>query len=163
MSDTAPGVNDAAIATTHATQDIVMSEIFPHAPATIWRALTTGSLIAHWLMEPRGFEPVQGTRFTYQTKPAGAWDGTIHCEVLEVVPDERFVYAWKGGHESNEGYGSRLDTVVTFTLTPVAEGTRLTLVHAGFVTPTNDVAFTNMSNGWRKILPELGQLADKAH
>jgi len=40
----------------------------------------------------------------------------IHCQVLEVVPNERFVYAWKGGHEGNVGYGAPLDTVVTFTL-----------------------------------------------
>jgi hypothetical protein len=27
----------------------------------------------------------------------------IHCQVLEVAPNERFVYAWKGGHEGNVG------------------------------------------------------------
>ncbi|MBX3652537.1 MAG: SRPBCC domain-containing protein [Ramlibacter sp.] len=140
-----------------ATQDIVVDEVLPHAPETIWKTLTTGALMARWLMEPHGFAPVPGTRFTYQTKAAGEWDGIIHCEVLEVVPNERFVYAWRGGHESNSGYGSPLDTVVTFTLTPVSEGTRLRLVHSGFITPTNDTAFQNMSNGWRKVVPSIGQ------
>ncbi|MCW5648589.1 MAG: SRPBCC domain-containing protein [Ramlibacter sp.] len=140
-----------------ATQDIVVDEVLPHAPETIWKTLTTGALMARWLMEPHGFAPVPGTRFTYQTKAAGEWDGIIHCEVLEVVPNERFVYAWRGGHESNTGYGSPLDTVVTFTLTPVPEGTRLRLVHSGFITPTNDTAFQNMSNGWRKVVPNIGQ------
>lgn len=144
-----------------ATQDIVVDEIFPHAPETIWKTLTTGELMARWLMEPRGFAPVPGTRFTYQTQPAGAWDGTIHCEVLEVVQNERFVYAWKGGHQSNDGYGSLLDTVVAFTLTRVAEGTRLKLVHSGFVTPVNDTAFQNMRNGWRKVVPNLGNFTDE--
>jgi uncharacterized protein YndB with AHSA1/START domain len=119
--------------------------------------------MARWLMEPRGFAPVQGTCFTYQTKPAGAWDGTIHCEVLEVVPNERFVYSWKGGHESNEGYGSRLDTVVAFTLTRVPQGTRLRLVHSGFVVPVNDTAFRNMGEGWRKVVPSLGKFASELH
>jgi uncharacterized protein YndB with AHSA1/START domain len=146
-----------------ATQDIVVDEVFPHAPATIWKALTTGALIARWLMEPTGFASVVGTRFTYKTKPAGAWDGTIHCEVLEVVPNERFVYAWRGGDESNVGYGSRLDTIVAFTLTRVADGTRLRLVHSGFLTPVNDTAFRNMSDGWRKIVPRLGDFADQPH
>lgn len=154
-------MNDAAL--TSATQDIVVDEVFPHAPETLWKILTTGALIARWLMEPRGFAPVPGTRFTYQTKPAGAWDGTIHCEVLEVVPNERLAYAWKGGHESNTGYGSRLDTVVTFTLTPTPQGTRLKLVHAGFVTPTNDTAFRNMNEGWHKIVPNLGSFANGPH
>ena len=154
-------MNDAGVK--DATQDIVVDEVFPHAPETIWKTLTTGELIARWLMEPRGFAPVPGTRFTYQTKPAGAWDGTIHCEVLEVVRNERFVYAWKGGHEGNSGYGSRLDTVVTFTLTKVPQGTRLKLVHSGFVTPTNDTAFENMSDGWRKVVPALGNFTNGPH
>jgi len=154
-------MNDTALKP--ATQDIVVDEVLPHAPEMIWKILTTGTLMARWLMEPRGFAPVPGTRFTYQTKPAGAWDGTIHCEVLEVVPNERFVYAWKGGHESNVGYGSPLDTVVTFTLAKVPQGTRLTLVHAGFVTPVNDTAFRNMGEGWRKILPNLRNFTDGPH
>ena len=58
-------------ASTSGTQDIVVDEVFPHAPETIWKTLTTGELMARWLMEPRGFAPVQGTRFTYQTKAAG--------------------------------------------------------------------------------------------
>lgn len=154
-------MNDAAL--NSGTQNIVVEEVFPHAPETVWKILTTGALIARWLMEPRGFAPVQGTCFTYQTKPAGAWDGTIHCEVLKVIPNERLVYAWKGGHESNHGYGSRLDTIVTFTLVKVPEGTRLTLVHSGFVTPTNDTAFQNMRDGWRKIVPNLGKFAHEPH
>jgi uncharacterized protein YndB with AHSA1/START domain len=155
-------MNDNAALKT-VTQDIVVDEVFPHAPETIWKTLTSGTLIARWLMEPRGFAPVEGTRFTYQTKPAGAWDGTIHCEVLKVVPNERFVYSWKGGHESNTGYGSRLDTVVSFTLTKVAAGTRLKLVHSGFVTPINDTAFQNMSAGWHKLVPNLGNFTSEPH
>ena len=54
------------------THEIVVDEIFPHAPGTIWKTLTTSALIARWLMPPSGFEPVKGNRFTYQTKPAGA-------------------------------------------------------------------------------------------
>ncbi len=144
------------------TQDIVVDEVLPHAPETIWKALTDGALMKRWMMEPTGFAAVVGNRFTYKTKPAGAWDGTIHCEVLEVTPLQRFRYAWRGGDDSNEGYGSKLDTVVTWTLTKVATGTRLRLVHAGFVTPRNDTAFQNMSNGWKTVLAKLDQ-AIKEH
>jgi uncharacterized protein YndB with AHSA1/START domain len=150
-------MNDAALR--QKTQDIVVDEVLPHAPETIWRALTTGELIGRWLMPPTGFEPVEGTHFTYKTKPAGAWDGTIRCEVLRVVPNERLAYAWRGGHESNIGYGSRLDTVVTWTLSSVPGGTRVRLVHSGFVLPLNDTAFQNMSDGWKKVVPRLGEIA----
>lgn len=143
-------MNDAALKL--ATQDIVVDEVLPHAPATVWKTLTTSELIGRWLMVPTGFEPVPGKHFTFQTTPGGAWDGVIHLQVLDVVPNERLVYSWKGGHETNTGYGSPLDTVVTWTLTPVPGGTRLRLVHAGFVTGKNDVAFQKMSGGWKQVL-----------
>jgi len=140
-------------------QDIVVDEVLPHAPEIIWKALTTGELIGRWLMAPTGFAAVKGTRFTYQTKAAGAWDGVIHCEVLEVVPNQRFAYAWRGGDDSNVGYGARLDTIVTWILARVEGGTRLRLVHSGFVMPTNEVAFNNMGEGWKKVVPRLGEIA----
>jgi len=141
------------------TQDIVVEEVFPHTPEAIWKALTRGELIGRWLMAPEGFEPVEGKRFTFRTKPAGAWDGTIHCQVLEVKPNERLAYAWTGGHEGNTGYGTRLDTTVTWTLEKVDTGTRVRLVHAGFVMPENDLAFRNMGEGWRTLVHNLGTVA----
>ncbi len=141
------------------TQEIVVDELLPHAPALIWKTLTTSELIGRWLMVPTGFEPVKGKQFTFQTTPAGAWDGVIHLQVLEVVPHERLVYSWKGGHDTNTGYGSPLDTVVTWTLTPAPGGTRLRLVHAGFITQRNDVAFQKMSEGWKKVVTNVGTLS----
>lgn len=146
-------MNDAALQT---RSEIVVDEIFPHAPETLWKTLTSSDLMARWLgMTPTGFEPVAGNRFTYQTTPAGEWDGTIQCEVLEVVPNQRFVYAWKGGHEGNSGYGSPLDTLVTFTLEAAQGGTRLRLVHSGFVLPKNETAYRNMSGGWAKVVSRI--------
>ena len=142
------------------TRDIVVEEVVPHAPELIWKALTSGDLIARWLKMPAtGFEPVKGKRFTFRTTPAGAWDGVIHCQVLEAIPNERLVYSWKGGHEGNVGYGAPLDTVVAFILSRAANGTRLRLVHSGFVLPTNETAFRNMGEGWKKVVPSIGAIA----
>jgi len=111
-------------------------------------------------MTPTGFEPVKGARFAFQTKPAGAWDGMIHCEMLEVTPNERLSFSWRGGHDSNNGrYGSLLDTIVTLTLAKVDRGTRLRLVHSGFVTPKNETAFQNMSQGWKGVVGRIGTLS----
>lgn len=137
------------------TRSIVVDEVFPHKPEILWKAITTGALMARWIMEPDGFEPVVGNQFTYRTTPAGKWDGLIRCRVLEVVPNERFSYAWTGGHEDNVGYGSKLDTVVTFTLKKVQTGTRLHVEHAGFVLPRNDTAYNNMSGGWVRCVEKL--------
>lgn len=152
-------MNDAGLKSK--TQDIVVDEVFPHSPETIWRTLTNGKLIGRWLMEPAGFEPVVGKQFTFQTTAAGPWNGVIHCEVLEVKPNERFAFAWTGGDEANTGYGSRLNTVVTFILSRVASGTRLRLIHSGFIVPRNDTAFENMSEGWKVVVQRLGSLSDE--
>jgi uncharacterized protein YndB with AHSA1/START domain len=152
-------MNDVALKSK--TQDIVVEEILPHAPEMIWKTLTSGALIARWLMSPTGFEPVQGNRFTYHTKPAGAWDGVIQCEVLEAIPNQRLVYSWKGGHESNVGYGAPLDTIVAWTLDRAGNGTRLRLVHSGFVTPRNDSALKTMGDGWKKVVPRIGVITDE--
>lgn len=148
-------MNDIAIG----TRDIVVEEVFPHPPEKIWMTLTSGALIGRWLMAQTGFEPVQGKRFTFQTKAGGAWDGVIHCQVLEVIANERLVYSWKGGHADNAGYGAPLDTVVTWTLSRTAAGTRLRLVHAGFVVPRNQSALDTMGSGWKKVVSNLGAIA----
>jgi len=153
-------MNDTTITST--TQEIVVDEVLPHAPEAIWKTLTTGDLIGRWLMTPSGFEPVKGNRFTFQTTPAGEWDGTIHCRIVELVTNERLAYTWRGGHEGNAGYGSPLDTVVTWTLSRVAGGTRLRLVHSGFVTPRNDSAYRSMGEGWKKVVHNVGDVAGEA-
>jgi uncharacterized protein YndB with AHSA1/START domain len=141
-------------------QDIIVDQVFSHSPETIWGALTTSELMGRWIqMTPTGFEPVKGKRFTLQTTPAGAWDGVIHCQVLEVIPNERLAYAWKGGHESNLGYGSQLDTMVTFSLSRVAEGTRVRLVHSGFLLPKNETSFKNLSEGWKNVVRNINTIA----
>lgn len=140
-------------------EKIILEEEFPHAPEVLWRALTAGDLIGRWLMPPSGFEAVEGCDFTFQTKPAGPWDGVIHCRVLEVSPFKQFAFAWRGGHEDNLGYGSRLATIVTFTLEPTPGGVRLRLVHTGFELPRNAFAFRNMSEGWPSRIALLADVA----
>jgi uncharacterized protein YndB with AHSA1/START domain len=151
-------MNDAAL--TSDTQAIVVDEVLPHAPELIWKALTSGDLIIRWLKMPAaGFEAVKGTHFTLKTTPAGPWDGLIRCEVLEAVPNERLVYSWNSGHAENVGYGAALNTVVTWTLSRVETGTRVRLVHSGFVLPRNELAFRNMGQGWKGVVPRVGEIA----
>ena len=151
-------MNHAALQTR--PSEIRVDEVFPHAPETIWKTLTSAELMARWLgMVPTGFEPVVGNRFTYHTTPGGQWDGTIQCEVLDVIPNQRFVYSWRGGHESNNGYGAPLDTLVTFTLEKVEGGTRLRVLHSGFVLPRNETAYRGMSGGWLQVVARLGAVS----
>ncbi len=153
-------MTDAATMTD--VHDIVVDEVFPHAPEVVWKTLTTPELMGRWLkMTPTGFEPARGNRFTYQTTPAGEWDGVIRCLVLEAVPNQRLVYEWRGGHQDNVGYGSPLNTVVTWTLSRTEAGTRVRLVHSGFVLPTNETAYKGMSGGWTGVVQRIGAIASE--
>ena len=134
-----------------ATQAIVADYDFPQSPAKVWRVLTEPDLLTAWLM-PNDIRPVVGHRFTFRAQPVPGWDGVVHCEVLDAEPHRLLRYSWRGGSRDIQGYGHVLDTVVTWTLTPTAEGgTRLHLVHEGF-TPADAFAYENMGNGWRSHL-----------
>ncbi len=146
-----------AMAEPQPTREIVVEDVIPHAPALVWKTLTSSELIGRWLM-PSDFEPVLGRRFTFKTRPMGGWDGVVHCEVLELIPNERLVYSWKGGSDDNPAYGARLDSIVTWTLTAVEGGIRLRLVHSGFRSPGNDFAFNAMSGGWAKVTQRIATL-----
>jgi uncharacterized protein YndB with AHSA1/START domain len=138
------------MADTEPTRSIVVERTLPYPPEKIWRALTQPELIGQWLM-PNDFAATVGHRFNFRTKPQGDWDGVVHCEVLEVEPWRRLRYSWRGGSNDNPRYGSRLDTVVTWTLTPVEGGTHVRMAHDGF-TPQNDFAYNAMSPGWGRVL-----------
>ncbi len=81
------------------------------------------------------------------------WDGTVYCQVLEVVPEGRPVYAWRGGSQKLEGYGREVDTVVAWELIPTARGgTCLRLEHSG--SDPDSLAFKVMGQGWRGKIAE---------
>ena len=141
------------------TMSIELDYDLPHPPEKVWRALTDAEVLAKWLMT-NDLEPEVGHRFTFQAPPIpGQWDGKVACEVLEVVPLERLSYSWQGGSDKLEGYGGRIDTVVTWTLAPDGNGgTRLHLSHSGF-TEANRFAFDNLGSGWRtNVAKRMGEV-----
>lgn len=137
-------------------QAIVVEKVLLFPPEKIWRTLTTSEVIAKWLM-PNDFAAVVGHRFTFRTKPMGDWDGVVQCEVLACEPPRMLRYSWKGGADSNPAYGSRLDSEVTWTLTPVDGGTHLRMEHDGFAFPGNKIAFDMMSPGWGNVMDAIGR------
>ncbi|MCA6124109.1 SRPBCC domain-containing protein [Bradyrhizobium sp. WSM 1704] len=140
------------------THAITVEKVLPYAVDRIWRTLTTSELLVKWLM-PNDFQPTVGHKFNFRTRPIGDWDGVVHCEVLACEPPRLLRYSWKGGADTNPEYGSKLDTVVTWTLTPVEGGTKVRMVHDGFVFPGNRYAFDMMSPGWGKIVDAIGRVA----
>ena len=94
-----------------------------HSPEKVWRALTDPALLAEWLLPAIGLELQPGAEFMLKTQPYPHWDGTVNCRFLEIEPLRKLSYTWTVPF---------LDTVVTFTLTPTALGTHLSIVQSGF-------------------------------
>ena len=136
------------------TEDsIVLETLYPYPIETVWQALTSSEALAEWLM-PNDFAPRLGHRFTFQTAPRDGWNGVVECQVVALEPPERVAFTWRGG--------SILDTLVTFTLTPVEKQTQLRLEHSGFAaTGEAGLKVRDLLNrGWRshvlqKRLPAL--------
>lgn len=140
---------------------IVVEKVLPYAPEKIWRTLTQSDRLAKWLM-PNDFEANVGHRFTFRTKPMGDWDGVVHCEVLQCDPPHVLRYSWQGGSDSNPAYGSRLNSEVSWILTAVEGGTRVKMVHDGFVFPGNRFAYDAMGSGWGRIMETIARVTSEA-
>ncbi|MBV9882187.1 MAG: SRPBCC domain-containing protein [Sphingomonadaceae bacterium] len=138
------------------TRSIVVEREMPHPPEKIWRALTTSSLIADWLMV-NDFVPRVGRRFQFRARPVPGWSGVTHCEVTEVDPPHRLAYSWGDGTESDSG----LRTLVTWTLTPTAAGTLVRMEQSGF-RPEDEAGYRGMGSGWPRILEGLEQVAGRS-
>ena len=94
-----------------------------------------------------------GAAFRFKAQPQPGWDGNVDCRFLESEAQRKLSYTWVVGD---------MDTVVTFTLTPTASGTRLSLVQSGFK-PDQKQNFGGARYGWKmmggKLVDLLGRIA----
>jgi uncharacterized protein YndB with AHSA1/START domain len=130
------------------TESIAFEFDLPHSPQKVWRALTDPVLLSEWLLPVVELELEPGAAFTFKTQPHPGWDGTVSCRMLEIETHRKLSYAWAVPF---------LDTVVTFTLTPTASGTRLHLVQSGFK-PDQKQNFGGARYGWRMMGGKLVEL-----
>jgi uncharacterized protein YndB with AHSA1/START domain len=130
------------------TESILFEFDLRHSPEKVWRALTDPVLLAEWLLPVVGLKLEPGVAFTFKTQPYPGWDGTVNCRMLEIEPQRKLSYTWGVPF---------LDTVVTFTLTPTASGTRLSLVQSGFK-PEQKREFGGARYGWKMMSGKLVDL-----
>jgi uncharacterized protein YndB with AHSA1/START domain len=130
------------------TESLAFEFELHHSPEKVWRALTDPVLLAEWLLPAVDFTLEPGAAFTFQAQPQPGWDGIVNCRVAEIETQRKLSYRWLVGD---------LDTVVTFTLTPTASGTRLSLVQSGFK-PHQKRNFGGARYGWRMMGGKLVDL-----
>jgi uncharacterized protein YndB with AHSA1/START domain len=135
------------------TRSVVVEREMPHPPEKLWRALTQPHLIAEWLMK-NDFAPVVGHRFNLR----GEWGGVLDCEVLVVEPNKALAYTWNHVHDDA---AFNLQSVVTFTLTPTAAGTRLRMEQTGFGKDQRQ-AYGGANAGWQQMFAKLEQVLARA-
>ena len=99
------------------TESLSFEFDLPHLPEKVWRALTDPGLLAEWLLPVVGLTLEPGALFAFKTQPYPGWDGTVNCRFLEIEAPRKLSYGWVVGD-------MEIDTVVTFTVTPTASGTR---------------------------------------
>jgi uncharacterized protein YndB with AHSA1/START domain len=130
------------------TETLTLEFDLAHSPDKVWRALTEPALLAEWLLPVIGFELKPEAAFTFKTQPYPGWDGTVECRMLEIEPKKKLRYTWTVPF---------LDTVVTFGLTPLASGTRLSIEQSGFK-PEQKRESGGARYGWNMMSKKLVDL-----
>lgn len=134
---------------------------FEASPEEVWTAWTNPDSVAQW-WHPRGTltprEAVQvdarvGGRYTYTMVNEAVGNKVVTGGVYrEVVPFERLAFTW--------GYpdGDPDDTpIITITLEPVDEGTRMTFDLRGVEGTKGDGSYYD---GWQEVLDSLGDFLE---
>ena len=135
---------------------IVRTLEIAHPPPKVWAALTTAEGLSAWF----------GDEVTIDLAPGGparmSWSNGYAVDMrIEVVEEPTtFAYTW-------QIYGLPKDdprrTYVEFTLEPVGDGTRLTVVESGFAQLPPDAyraAYDGNTKGWASELDELVSYLD---
>ncbi len=127
------------------TRTVVTERDIPFPPDKIWRALTQPQLIEQWLMKS-DFAPTVDHTFSFTAD----W-GSVDCRVVTVEPNKTLAYTWGA-------YG--LESVVTWTLTPIGTGTHLRMEQSGF-RPDQDQAYNGAKAGWKQFFNNLDQVVSR--
>ncbi len=129
--------------------DIRIERNIAHSADKVWEAITSSKGLAAWLMD-NDFAPQVGHRFRLTGVAMPGWRGWAECQILELSPPRRMVWAWWANDNQHE-------TRVTFELLPEGGATRLVLTHRGDETP--DI-IDLLNGGWPGKLPALEQYLD---
>ena len=131
------------------TRTMTLTRDSPFPQDRVWRAISTGALMADWLL-PNDFQPVPGHSFTFRTQAMPDWDGIIEARVLAVDAPHHLSYTW---------VALGVVTEVALTLEPTPTGTRLTVAQSGF-RPDHAQNYAGARTGWTHFLDRLAPVLE---
>ena len=114
----------------------------------VWNALTDKEQMKNWYFDIPDFELKEGNAFNFY-EPGEERKFHHHCEIAEVVPQEKLKHSWTYPDISKE------KTLVKWELKPESEGTVVTLTHKGlenFHHLGEDFYPESFQKGWEDIV-----------
>jgi uncharacterized protein YndB with AHSA1/START domain len=132
------------------------------APERVYRAWLDPELLRRWIapydrvVTHAEVEERPGGRFAIYQEGEGASIGGMESEIVELEPNRRIVFNWRFVGPQRE-IEPGLDSRLTITFEPVAEGTELTLVHErldAFAAAHPEIA-PLIETGWGAVLDKL--------
>ena len=133
--------------------EIRLTTVIDAPPARVFRALIEPDALNRWIAKDASVDARVGGRFDLGWSSA---DDVEHhgppMRILELEPDARLTISWPDWR----GDASVPEQRVTWILEPAGSGTRVTLVHAGFV---RAVDLSDYPFGWGHFLERLADVA----
>lgn len=138
--------------------EVVVERLIAAPPARIYKALTEASELEKWFFTDARTNPKVGGdyRIRWRSDATPEKDHDRFGKYLELIPNAKVSFEWQGENSGPCGMQGVGITVVTITLTPVAEGTLVRLVHSGW--PTTEIAQKTReghNGGWTFYLENL--------
>jgi uncharacterized protein YndB with AHSA1/START domain len=121
-------------------------------PEKIFRALTEPEALNQWMAKDARVELREGGAWDLGWPTPEGYTGPA-MEILELVPNRRLTVRWPDWR----GDATVPPQTVTWELVPAGAGTRVTLIHAGFV---RAVDVSDYPFGWRHFLDQMKAVAE---
>lgn len=133
------------------------------SPEVVFEVISRPEHIRDWWSAETGIEPASGStsELTWRDEASGRVD-TVPITVIDVRPHDLFSFRWT--HAPGETPTPSNSLLVTFELTPTADGTVLRLTESGFRERGWEIAqleeaYQDHVSGWDFYLPRIAEVA----
>jgi len=125
-------------------------------PQRVWRALTSSDELSAWFQVSIEGRIAAGAEVWMTSTHAEHAGQRFQVLIAEMSAPHRLVWKWHpGAVDSNVDYSHEPRTTVTFTLEPIAEGTRLSVSETGFdaiALARRAKVFQDNTEGWTEVV-----------